>query len=633
MYPVVFSRVSRKFLVAVLTVATLCFLAACGGGSSTPPPPPTAPSITTQPTDQSAAVGATATFTVTASGTAPLSYQWQKGSSNISGGTSASYTTPPTTMGDDQAQFKVVVSNSEGTVTSNPATLSVTTATASIDVLTYHYDVARTGANTQETALTTANVNQNTFGKIDFFDTDGKVDAQPLYLSQLAIPSNGTHNVLYVVTEHDTVYAFDADSGTVLWQKSMLGSGENPSDAVNGCGQVSPEIGITATPVIDRSRGPHGAIYLVAMSKSGSNYFQRLHALDVATGEELFSGPTTITATFPGTGAGSSGGTLTFAPKQYEERAALTLINNTVYTMWTSHCDDDPYTGWIIGFDASTLLRNQVLNVTPNGSRGAIWMAGDGPAADPSGNLYFLDGNGDFGTSLDGSGFPSNKNYGNGFIKLSTSGTLAVADYFNMSNTVGESNSDLDLGSGGAIVLPDFTDSGSVVRHLAVGAGKDQIIYVVNREDMGKFHATDVIYQKISGALSGAVFSKPSYFNNTVYYGPVSTTLKAFPISNAMLATTASSHSSGTFTYPGTTPAISANGTTEGIVWAVENSNPAVLHAYNASNLATELYNSNQAGSSRDHFGNGNKFITPMIVNGNVFVGTQDGVAVFGLLP
>ena len=172
-----------------------------------------------------------------------------------------------------------------------------------------------------------------------------------------------------------------------------------------------------------------------------------------------------------------------------------------------------------------------------------------------------------------------------------------------------------------------------MVHHLAVGAGKDQIIYVVNREDMGKFHATDVIYQKISGALSGAVFSKPSYFNNTVYYGPVSTTLKAFPISNAMLATTASSHSSGTFTYPGTTPAISANGTTEGIVWAVENSNPAVLHAYNASNLATELYNSNQAGSSRDHFGNGNKFITPMIVNGNVFVGTQDGVAVFGLLP
>ena len=591
-----------------------------------------APVITTQPSNQSATVGGTATFTVVAEGTSPLSYQWQKAGNNISGATSSSYTTPATALTDNGSQFDVVVSNSLGSVTSNKATLSVSSTAVLVDVATYHYDNARSGANLQEATLTPANVNSATFGKLGFYSVDGLVDGQPLYLSQLSIPSNGTHNVLYAVTEHASVYAFDADSGTVLWQKSLLSAGETTSDN-RGCGQVTPEIGITSTPVIDRTQG---ALYTVAMSKDSSgNYHQRIHALDIATGAELFGGPIAVQATFPGTGDNTQGGNVIFDPAQYKERAGLLLSNDVIYTMWASHCDDRPYTGWIIGYDESTLAQTQVLNVTPNGSEGAIWMAGAGPAADVTGDIYFLDANGSFDTTLDSNGFPNLGDFGNAFIKLSTTGgILSVADYFTMSTTVAESNADEDLGSGGAVVLVDETDNGGHVHQLAVGAGKDGVIYVVDRNNMGKFNAgQDMIYQELSGALNGAVYSKPAFFNNAIYYGAVSDSIRAFPITNAKLATSAASLTSHTFTYPGATPSISANGTSHAILWAVENSNPAVLHAYDATNLATELYNSNQASGSRDSFGNGNKFITPIVVNGKVFVGTPNGVAVFGLLP
>jgi len=591
-----------------------------------------APVITTQPSNQSTTVGGTATFTVVAEGTSPLSYQWQKAGNNISGATSSSYTTPATALTDNGSQFDVVVSNSLGSATSNKATLSVSSTAVLVDVATYHYDNARSGANLQEATLTPANVNSATFGKLGFYAVDGLVDGQPLYLSQLGIPSNGTHNVLYAVTEHASVYAFDADSGTVLWQKSLLSPGETTSDN-RGCGQVTPEIGITSTPVIDRSQG---ALYTVAMSKDSSgNYHQRIHALDIATGAELFGGPVAVQATFPGSGDNSQGGNVIFDPAQYKERAGLLLSNGVIYTMWASHCDDRPYTGWIIGYDESTLAQTQVLNVTPNGSEGAIWMAGAAPAADVTGDIYFLDANGSFDTTLDSNGFPNLGDFGNAFIKLSTTGgILSVADYFTMSTTVAESNADEDLGSGGAVVLVDETDTGSHVHQLAVGAGKDGVIYVVDRNNMGKFNASqDMIYQELSGALNGAVYSKPAFFNNTIYYGAVSDSIRAFPITNAKLATSAASLTSHTFTYPGATPSISANGTSHAILWAVENTNPAVLHAYDATNLVTELYNSNQAAGSRDQFGNGNKFITPIVVNGKVFVGTPNGVAVFGLLP
>jgi hypothetical protein len=509
--------------------------------------------------------------------------------------------------------------------------LRIATAISGPDVLTYHNDASRTGQNLTETILTPAAVNAAAFGKVRFFTADGKVDAQPLYLSGVAIPGQGTHNVLYVATEHDSVYAFDADTAAVLWRVSMLAAGEVTSDG-RGCSQVVPEIGVTSTPVIDRSQGPNGAIYVVAMSKNASGvYAQRLHALDVTSGAELFGGPKSVQATFPGTGAGGSGGTLTFDPKQYEERAALLLLNGAIITAWTSHCDIDPYTGWLMSFNASTLAQTSVLNVTPNGSRGAFWMAGAGPAADSAGNIFVLAGNGTFDTTLDSAGFPRQRNFGNGFLKISAAGGLAVTDYFATFDTVQQSNVDKDLGSGGTLVLPDLVDGAGQVRRLAVGAGKDAHIYVVDRGAMGKFNSSsNQIYQEITGALSGGVFSMPAYFDGTVYYGASGDSLKAFPISNARLASTAASKSARTFTYPGTTPGISASGTSNAIVWAVENTNPAVLHAYDARDLSRELYNSNQAAAGRDAFGAGNKFITPTIVNGRVYVGTQTGVAAFG---
>jgi hypothetical protein len=371
------------------------------------------------------------------------------------------------------------------------------------------------------------------------------------------------------------------------------------------------------------------------MSKNGSGaYLQRLHALDVTTGAELFGGPKTVQASVPGTGAGSVGGTLTFDSKQYEERAGLLLVNGMLITAWSSHCDIDPYTGWIMSYDPGTLAQTGVLNVTPNGSRGALWMAGSGPAADAAGNVYLLDGNGTFDTTLTAGGFPNHGNFGNAFLKVSTTGGLAVADYFATFDTVSKSNADSDLGSGGALVLPDLVDIGGQTRHLAVGAGKDAHMYVVDRDAMGKWNASsNAIYQDITGALGGGVFSMPAYFNGRLYYGASGAALKAFTITNARISSSAASSSPRTFQYPGTTPGVSASGTANGIVWAIENSNPAVLHAYDAVDLSHELYNSSQAPAGRDAFGAGNKFVTPTIVNGRVFVGTATGVAVFGHFP
>ena len=618
------------FLIVSLFLVGCSGVSEPGNGSSA-----TAPTITSQPTNQTVTAGQSATFSVAASGTDPLSYQWQKGTTAIADATSASYTTAATTTSDNGTQYRVVVGNSMGNATSNSVTLSVNTVTpGTADVLTYHNDIARTGQNLTETTLNASNVTSAKFGKLGFYPVDGLVDAEPLLASNVTIPSNGPHNVLIVATEHASVYALDADSGATIWHTSVLKSGESTSDT-RGCGQVSPEIGVTSTPVIDRTRGPNGAIYVVAMSKDGSgNYHQRLHALDLALGTELFGGPVDIQATFPGIGDNTNGTSVVFDPAQYKERSALLLLNGVVYTGWASHCDIRPYTGWIMGYSESTLAQTSVLNVTPNGSEGAIWMAGAGLAADSSGNIYFLDANGDFDTNLNAGGLPSNGDYGNAFMKVSTSSNqLAVADYFEIDNETSENGSDTDLGSGGTIVLPDLSDGSGHTLHLAVGAGKDSNLYVVNRDSMGKFSSNNNnVYQELAGALPGGVWAMPAYFNNTIYYGSVGSPIQAFTITNAKLSTGATSQTANSFGYPGTTPSVSANGTSNGIVWAVENTSLAVLHAYNATNL-NELYNSNQASNGRDQFGAGNKFVTPMIANGKVFVGTTTGVAVFGLLP
>ena len=500
--------------------------------------------------------------------------------------------------------------------------------------MTYKNDVLRTGQNLTESVLTTSNVKSATFGLLRNLSVDGKVDAQPLYLSHLNVAGTA-HNVAFVATENDSVYAFDSDTGATVWQVSLLGAGETASDD-HGCGQISPSIGVTSTPVIDRAAGAHGSIFVVSMTKDASgNYHQRLHALDVTTGAELSGSPVTISATF---------GATTFTPGTYAERAALLLVNGTLFTSWTSHCDDGPYGGWMIAFNEATLAQTGALNVAAGASGSgyasqgpAIWMSGDGAAADASGNVYVLTGNGKFDTTLNASGFPSAGDYGNSFVKISSSGSaLTVSDYFTMSNEVAESTNDEDLGSGGVMLLPDLTDSNGTVRHLAVGAGKDGNLYVVNRDLMGKFNSTaDQIWQEIDGVLSGGVWSSPAYFGGTVYYGPVGGSMLAFAVSKAQLGSTPSSSTSTQFGYPGTSPVVSANGTTNAIVWAYENasSGAAVLHAYDATNLATELYNSTQAAGSRDQFGSANKFIAPMVADGKVFAASTNSVAVFGLLP
>ena len=340
----------------------------------------------------------------------------------------------------------------------------------------YRNNNSRTGLDSKETTLTLTNVNSSTFGKLFVVPADGLVDAQPLYVSAVTI-SGVTHNLLIVATEHDSVYAYDADTGASLWHVTTLGSGETTSDD-RGCDQVVPEIGITSTPLVVRPKTGNPVVYVVAMSKDSSgDYHQRLHALDATTGAEVYKGPVDISAKYPGTGDNSSGGYVIFDPSQYKERAGLLQIGSTVYLAWASHCDIRPYTGWIMGYNLTSLKQTTVLNVTPNGNEGAIWGSGAGMAADGEGNIILLDANGLFDTTLNSSGFPSEGDYGNAFLHLTTKGGLAVADYFEMYNQQSENNGDVDLGSGGTLLLSE-KDSTGKVWSLAVGAGKDSNLYV-----------------------------------------------------------------------------------------------------------------------------------------------------------
>lgn len=656
----------RKVVFAALACFAMIEVSGCsGGGSSTSPAPTPTPTpaadfaLSVSPSAKSitlGAAGATVSLVATAANGftgdvavavsgLPTGVTATPGTLALTPGVAQSVTlTTGTTSAAGSAA--VTFTGSAGNLT-HTATLALTVAGAvkapstGPDVTTYHYDNTRQGINAQETILNLTNVNSNSFGLRALYKVDGKVDAQPLYVGALGIGGSGnapsTANVIFVATEHDSVYALDAATGTQYWKTSVLGTGETPSEAVNGCMQIAPEIGITSTPVIDRSYGQHGAIFVVGMSKDGSGaYHQRLHALDLMSGAEVTGSPTEITASYPGTGENNSGGNVVFDPRQYAERVGLLLLNGTIYTGWTSHCDIPPYTGWVIGYSEATLQQSTVLNLTPNGSEGSIWMSGYGLAADGTGNIYFLDANGTLDPGFNAQGFPSGSDFGNAMIKLSTAGGLAVNDYFEPYNTAAESDADVDLGSGGAMLLPDLTDSTGTTRHLVVGAGKDTNIYVADRDHMGKFNAADNsnLYQELPHALAKGAWSGPAYFNNTVYYAGQGDVMKAFPIANALLGATPSSATSTTFGYPGATPSVSADGTQNGIVWALENnaSSAAVLHAYDASNLAHELYNSGQAADGRDSIGPDNKFITPVVTNGMVLVGTTNGVAVFGLL-
>jgi hypothetical protein len=601
-----------------------------------------APTITSQPASATVTVGQTATFTVVASGTAPLSYQWSKNGSAISGATLASYSTPATATLDNGSQFQVTVSNSLGNVTSNPATLNVNSLTSSMNVLTYHNDSARSGQNLNETVLTPQNVNSSSFGKLFSVSVDGYVYTQPLYLANVTIPGGSVHNIVYVATEHDSVYAFDADApgaaGLPLWKVSFI----DPASGITtltttdvSCTAIQPEVGITGTPVIDPATG---TLYVVARTKENGTFVQRLHALDVTTGAEKFGGPVLIQASVGGTGAGTVAGTVNFDPQLENQRAALFLQNGLVYIGWASLCDVTPFHGWLMAYDSQTLTQAGVLNTTPNGADGGIWASGSGPAGDGS-LLFVATGNGSFKVS--------SASYGSSILKLSkpSAGVFSILDYFTPNNYSILNAGDIDLGSGGVLLVDQPV--GSPHEHLLFLCGKQGTLYVVDRDNLGEFNTgVDLVVQSIAGVNPGS-WSSPAWWNNTLYLvgsaePPLADpdALRAFtfdPIAG-MLSTTSTSQSAVVFGYPSPTPSISANGATNGIVWAMQESNyqnntgQAVLYAYDATNLGNLLYSSSQ-NAARDSAGLSVKFAVPTIANGKVYLPGRNAVTVFGLLP
>ena len=509
--------------------------------------------------------------------------------------------------------------------------LTAFAAQAQVSVTTYRDDLARSGANPVETILMPANVNPTGFGKLFSIPVDGQVYAQPLYVPLVNIPGKGIHNVVFVATEHDSVYAFDADSATgpnaaPLWRVNFTNplTGErtlNVTDVL-GCLSIQPELGITGTPVIDPSTG---TLYVVASTILNGEFFHRLHALDISTGAERPGSPVVIQASVSGTGDGFSQTTVPFHPYLYKNRAGLVLVNGAVYTAWTSHCDAGSYHGWLIGYDAATLQQVAIFNDSPNAFQGALWMGGAAPAADAEGNIYVVSGNGPFDSNSNGFGL------GDSFIKLSSAGGLKLADYFTPFNQVMLDRQDIDLGSSGALLLPD--DAGSPAHpHLAVGAGKEGRIYLLDRDRLGGFNAADdgQIVQSVAGAV-GPIYGGAAYFNGTLFFAGANDSLKAFPISGAHLTPSPSSQSPEIFGDQGAAPVVSSKGASNGIVWVVEPGSGGTLHAYDASNLSHELYNS-QIDAARDALGGFVKFSIPVIASGKVYVANNGSVAVYGLL-
>jgi hypothetical protein len=522
-----------------------------------------------------------------------------------------------------------------------------------VNVLTYHNDTSRTGQNLSENILAPANVNPNTFGQLFSYSIDGKAYAQPLYISGLNFPGLGTHNVVFVATEHNTVYAFDADNnagatGGLLWQTNLGPSAVTPNnDFGNRYGSYSdlvPEVGITSTPVIDPVSG---TLYVDAFTHEGTNYYHRIHALNITNGTEQPFGPVQVTAAVAGQGADAVNGVVTFNAMQQLQRSALTLVGGILYVAYAGYADTDPYHGWVIGFNASTLqpLTNYVFNDTPNSDiadfgpnagEGGIWMSGNGLAVDAQTNLYLISGNGSFNNTNGLSG----TEFGDSIIKFSASNGLAVVDYFTPYNQDYLAANDLDLGSGGAVLLPDSV--GSLAHpHLLVSCSKEGSIYLLDRDNLGQFNSIDnsQIVQELPFAINGT-WSSAAYFNNRIYllgsgdagsFGP----LTIFSITNGLLANAPDSQSLDAYGFPGATPSISASGTNNAIVWFLQTDGymgtPATLHAFDAYDLTQEFYNSDQSGT-RDQPGVAVKFTVPTIANGKVYVGSYYELSVYGLL-
>jgi chitodextrinase len=539
--------------------------------------------------------------------------------------------TPPTsgTIGGAHT----IMATSKADITKNAtASIAVTDVPG---VFTYHNDNSRDGANMKEYALTTASVKTATFGKRFSCAVDSAIYAQPLWVANLTINA-AKHNVVIVATERNSLYAFDADASpcVTLWQKNLIDAahggtgGESfvPNSQVgNGFGDLAPEIGITGTPVIDPSTN---TIYVVSKSYANSlTFFQRLHAIDLLTGNEKFSGPAGINSTIfvNGTGDGSIGGQVAFDAKQEHQRAALALVNGIVYVAWAAHEDANPYHGWVMSFNGSNLSLLNKFNDSPNGRQGGIWMGGGAPAADGSNNLYLITGNGDYDGTND---------FGDSILKLSSS--LSLLDSFTPSVQAQLDAQDLDLGSGGAVVLIDLPSAPLDHQHLLIGGGKGAgftgQLYSLDRTNLGLFDPNDLGARQIF-PVGGGIFATPAFWQNTLYVAGTGTQLQAYSLNPAtgMFTTATASQSASTYGFPGATPSVSANATTNGIVWAIDSSQycttqspgcgPAILHAYDATNLATELWNSSQVAA--DAAGNAVKFVVPTIANGKVYIGTR----------
>ena len=511
-----------------------------------------------------------------------------------------------------------------------PFALAVSASLA--QVTTSQYNNFRTAATLNEKILTPQNVNAQQFGRLGAFKVDGPVYAQPLFLPNVEIPGKGVHDVLYVATEHDSVYAFDANQpgDPPLWKVSFLSKsrGITPlSEDQVACPFIRPEVGITSTPVIDLKSG---TLYVLARTLirhtvGADEYFQHLHALAITNGVEKFGGPKLITASVPGNGAGSQKGQVAFDPLRENPRAALTLANNTVYMTWASSCDVDPYHGWVMAYDAQSLAQKAVLNVNPNGTEAGIWLSDTGPAVDAQGNLFVPTGNGTFDAANGG------RDYGDSVLKLDGA-SLAVRDYFTPHDQDRITKADNDVGSSGPTLLPDQPGPH---RHLLLQPTKDSTIYVIDRDNMGKFnHGGDALVEVIR--TPDSCLGAMSYWNGHVFFAASGDNLRDYSLKNGQLEIHLSSNIK--FTDPGATPSVSADGKHNAIVWAIATKNwngpdnkHAILFAFDATKLGAPLYTSEQ-NSQRDRAALAARFVIPIVANGRVYFGTRSEVEVYGLL-
>jgi len=603
------------------------------GSPQTVPLTGTGVAVLVSPTVATLTLGQTQQFVATTAGSS--SFLWAV--DGVSGGSSSSGTI---TVG---GLYTAPAAAGSHTVTATTTDLSKS-GTAAVSIVSYagtftfHNDKSRTGLNQNETVLTRTNVNSATFGKAFSYNIDGHAVASPLYVPAVNIPGQGARNVVFVATEHDSVYAFDADgvSPGTLWQRSFINPAAGittiPASDTGECCDIAPEIGITSTPVIDPATG---TLYVVAKTKevagSTTNYVQRLHALDIATGAEKFGGPMVIQATVPGNGVDSVGGFLTFRSFRENQRTGLLLNNGVVYMSFGSHGDIQPYHGWVLAYNAATLQQIWAYCVTPNGEGGGVWQGGGGLTADAAGNLYFISSDGTFDANTGG------VDLGDSYIKMSPAGV--VLDYFTPHNQATLDAGNVDLGAGGLLLLPDQAGTHP---HVMLSAGKNGTIHVIDRDNMGHYNSSNdnQAVQTLAnifpfGNPELGNFSAAAYFNGYVYFSPIADNLQAFQVTNGLLSTAPTSRSPELYSYPGGTIAVSSSGVNNGIVWAVQingTSGAGVLRAYNAANLGIELYNSTQAGS-RDALDPAAKFSVPLIANGKVFVASSGRLTVFGLLP